>query len=134
MERRKTKQRDSVFDAVMKLNHPTAQELYDYIVQQKKTGPFSKKISMGTVYRNLQILEETGKLTPVYSDPLVVHYDARLDPHYHVQCKKCGSVYDMPMDYLNALNKMAQETCNWTVESHSLAFMGVCPDCLQTTN
>ncbi|MDR0551324.1 MAG: transcriptional repressor [Spirochaetaceae bacterium] len=129
MERRKTKQRDSVFEAVMELNHPTANDVYEHIIRKKKTGMLSKKISLGTVYRNLQILEETGNLASIYADPLVMYYDHRLDPHYHIKCVSCGAVRDVDMDYRAEINQKVEILSGWEIESHSLAFSGLCPEC-----
>ena len=120
MERRKTRQRNLVFDALMELNHPTAQDLYEHI--HSRPDNFGKKISLGTVYRNLQILEEDGSLISIEAPSFVTHYDARLDPHYHFRCKKCGVVLDMNMDYITELNDKAQKESGCVIESHSLAF------------
>jgi Fur family peroxide stress response transcriptional regulator len=111
----------------MELNHPTAQELYEHI--HAKPDSFGKKISLGTVYRNLQILEENGKLISIDSSSFVTHYDARLDPHYHFICKNCGVVLDIAMDYMNELNDKAQKGNDCRIESHSLAFEGCCEKC-----
>ena len=127
MERRNTRQRNLVFGALMELNHPTAQELYEHI--HSKPDHFGKKISLGTVYRNLQILEEDGSLISIEAPSFVTHYDARLDPHYHFRCKKCGVVLDMNMNYITELNDKAQKESSYVIESHSLAFEGRCEKC-----
>jgi Fe2+ or Zn2+ uptake regulation protein len=131
VERRKTRQRDSVYNAVLNLNHPTAQEVFEYIIQNRPAGQ-EKRISLGTVYRNLQILQESGKLINVSSEALVMHYDDRLDPHYHVHCVYCGAVHDIPLDYQAELNRLAQSASDFTITSHALTFEGVCAHCQST--
>jgi Fe2+ or Zn2+ uptake regulation protein len=81
------------------------------------------------VYRNLQILQESGRLANVYADPLVMHYDKRLDPHYHVRCLRCGAVRDVELEYNIELDKKTGLLSGWDIKSHSIAFDGICSDC-----
>ncbi|HTD52528.1 MAG TPA: transcriptional repressor, partial [Thermoanaerobaculia bacterium] len=55
--RRQTRQRHSIYEAVAATNsHPTAEWVYE---QVRRSLP---RISLGTVYRNLQLLVGEGKL------------------------------------------------------------------------
>ena len=76
-----SKQRELVFQTVLQNPiHPTADAVYE---QVRRENP---KISLGTVYRNLNFLSEMGMLRkismPVGSD----RFDGRLDEHYHMAC------------------------------------------------
>ena len=53
-------------------------------------------VSRGTVYRNLSKLVGEGRvlLVPVAR---AARYDARLDPHDHFVCRRCGAVLDVPL-------------------------------------
>ena len=121
-ERRSTRQRALVLEAVCAANHPTAKEVHETISRTKPIG-------VGTVYRNLMVLEEEGELASVTSNPEVVRYDRRRDPHYHFCCRKCGKVFDMPLAYNGALDAQAVEESGFEVESHRITFDGVCIDC-----
>ena len=90
------------------------------------------RMSFGTVYRNLQILVEDGEIIAVQTDPDVLRYDRRRVPHYHLHCKKCGKVFDMPLCYRNDLDKKARETSSFLIESHTISFEGLCADCQNT--
>ncbi|MDR3244545.1 MAG: transcriptional repressor, partial [Elusimicrobiota bacterium] len=59
--RRNTAQRALVLDAVCNGNHLSAKEIFD-IVSQKA------HISFGTVYRNLQILEQENEIIAIDED------------------------------------------------------------------
>jgi Fe2+ or Zn2+ uptake regulation protein len=128
--RRKTRQRGMVLGAVHALEHPTAQEVYAYI--KKNSGVHDdERISLGTIYRNLQVLEEEGRIISVPAEQQAMHYDARLDAHYHFLCRNCGRVADVPADYNSAIDSDVEKRSGCRVESHDILFKGVCGDCLQ---
>ena len=58
--RRNTRQRQLVLDAVRaRCDHPTAEDIYQDV------RAIDGKVSRGTVYRNLNLLTETGAITTV---------------------------------------------------------------------
>ena len=120
--RRPTNQRELVLEAICEGNHLSAREIFEVV--SAKT-----RMSFGTVYRNLQILMEEGEIIAVQTDPDVVRYDRRLSPHYHLHCKKCGRVFDMPLSYHQDLDKIAREKSDFLIESHTISFEGLCADC-----
>ena len=70
MSRRSTIQRSLVLEAVKELRcHVTADEVYDTIVQRHPD------ISKGTVYRNLNLLSDMGKIRKVEMLGGAVRYD-----------------------------------------------------------
>ena len=56
MERRNTIQRQLVADAVCRLDHPQAEEVYELVAREHP------HISKATVYRNLNLLAEDGTI------------------------------------------------------------------------
>jgi Fe2+ or Zn2+ uptake regulation protein len=124
LNRRNTRQRELVLKAVCQGNHPAAREVFDAIAKDEK-------ISLGTVYRNLMILEEEGEIVQVTSDPEVVRYDRRLDFHHHLHCTVCGGVFDMPLPYDSGFDREAAKRSGCRIERHSITFEGICGDCLK---
>ena len=122
-QKRNTKQRRLVLEAVTsRCDHPTADEIY--------TDVHSKddKISRGTVYRNLNILDESGEILHI-KVPSADRYDSRLDRHYHLFCISCGKVSDAPLDYQEEYDaKVAGET-GFRVQRHRTVFEGLCTAC-----
>jgi Fur family peroxide stress response transcriptional regulator len=108
--------------AICQGNHLSAREIYEAVSQKTR-------MSFGTVYRNLQILEEEGEIIPVQTDPDVVRYDRKRVRHYHLHCTKCGRVFDMPLPYRGDLDKKAGEKSGFIIESHTISFEGLCLDC-----
>ena len=72
-------------------DHPTAEVVYENV---RMVYP---KISLGTVYRNLTLLSETGEILRLRLGDGVDHFDADTSEHYHVICSGCGSVVDLNM-------------------------------------
>ncbi|MFP3090775.1 transcriptional repressor [Treponema sp. TIM-1] len=124
LSRRNTRQRKLVLEAIHWGDHPSARDIFDAIAK-------TERISLGTVYRNLIILEEAGEIVQVKSDPLLVRYDRRLGPHHHLHCKVCGRVYDMPLPYDAVFDREAAEKSGCRIEGHSITFKGICRACIE---
>lgn len=123
--KRYSRQRELIYRAVLRTNrHPTAEMVYQWL---KPTCP---NLSLGTVYRNLNLLAEEGILVRM---PFPVErYDARTFPHPHFRCKECGEVYDMALPYNSALDADAAGVQkDFRIDSHDLTFTGLCPNCRQ---
>ena len=103
--------------------HPTADEVYTAL---KKDDP---GLSLGTVYRNLNLLSELGKLRKIHIDNAKDRFDARLDPHGHLLCAKCGRVFDIEDGSANGIEKRIMTNYGHIIEEVSLNFKGICADC-----
>lgn len=103
--------------------HPTADTVYLHV---RKTFP---KISLGTVYRNLNLLSDTGEALKITTPDGGVRFDATTTPHYHVLCCKCGCVQDLDMKPIDTLDEQAQQCYNGIIRSHSVLFNGICSQC-----
>jgi Fe2+ or Zn2+ uptake regulation protein len=123
--RRNTSQRDLVLEAVCEGNHLSAREIFEHVYAKKH-------MSFGTVYRNLQILEEEGEIIVVKADPELLHYDRRRERHHHLHCRKCGKVFDIPVPYRAEFDAEAAQKSGFTIESHAITFEGLCSVCKNT--
>lgn len=87
---RNTVQRETVLGVVKGMhNHPTAEEVF------AEVHSIDEKISLATVYRNLTVLSEQGKIRKVpMPGTAPARYDFNLMPHYHAVCSECGRVVD----------------------------------------
>lgn len=121
--RRNTRQRQLVLDAVRaRCDHPTAEDIYQDV------RAIDGKVSRGTVYRNLNLLTETGTITTVKA-PGTARFDWRCDGHGHAVCRRCGAVADIRLPYDAELDERAGAESGFSVDSHSLVFEGTCPAC-----
>ena len=105
--------------------HPTADTVYLSVKQE------FPNISLGTVYRNLNLLADLGEAVKITAPNGGVHFDGRTEPHYHFHCNKCGRVIDLQLDELNCINKAAGENFDGIIENHSMMFYGTCGDCIK---
>lgn len=120
---RNTKQRQLVLDAVCsRTDHPTADQVY---LDVRKKNP---RVSRGTVYRNLAVLEGNGEILQVKT-PTASRYDLTVRPHYHVMCTVCGNVCDAPFAYQSQIDERVQELTGFAITGHATLFEGVCPAC-----
>jgi Fe2+ or Zn2+ uptake regulation protein len=121
---RMTRQRKVILDEVRRENsHPSADEVYEMV---RKRIP---RISLGTVYRNLEILVEQGEIQKLELGGTVKRYDGIPKKHYHIRCIECGRVDDAPVAPLNQLEDALYGATVYTIIGHRLEFMGLCPNC-----
>lgn len=130
VQKRNTIQKKLVLEAVHELqNHPTAEEVYSHIVE------VYKNISKGTVYRNLNILVEEGKLIKVLVNDGADRFDHNVHDHNHIKCDICQRCYDVPNEFeapfnqLLDIEKSAKSASGFIVNSYEILFRGVCPHC-----
>ena len=121
---RMTQQRAVILEELAKVtSHPTADEVYDLV---RRRMP---KISLGTVYRNLDLLSNSGEILRIHSGGTQRRYDATVATHYHVCCSECGRIDDLDMPPLKKLERTARKECGYQISGHWLMFQGVCPAC-----
>ena len=122
---RMTNQRQVILDYVVSasLTHPTAEHIFQAV--RKKLS----RISFGTVYRNLLVLEQLGMIAPLYYSKECVRYDAITDNHYHFVCEQCDKVENVSMDEMIELNKQISRRHDVQAAYHRLFFYGFCSSC-----
>lgn len=121
---RMTRQRRIILEELREHNiHPTADVLYEMV---RKRLP---RISLGTVYRNLEILSALGEIQTLEMGGSQKRYDGDPSKHYHIRCMRCGRVDDAPIAPLNQLEDKLYGSTVFTIMGHRLEFLGLCPEC-----
>jgi len=121
---KRSRQREQILNLLRSTNtHPTAGWIYKELKRE-----FSN-LSMGTVYRNINILLDQNLVQKIEAGSSNDRFDANTEHHYHFVCRECGSVDDLPMKSLPGLNKKVTRATNYHVEAHRLDFYGICPLC-----
>lgn len=120
---RLTRQRVVILDELRKLtSHPTADELYTLVRER------IPRISLGTVYRNLDFLAETGEILKLESAGSTRRFDGCVVPHQHVRCTLCGKIGDVhPAHEVPTTTAVAAS--GFRVTGARVEFEGVCSDC-----
>ena len=121
---RHSHQRDMIYNYMISTKeHPSAEMIYDEL---KKIEP---TLSLGTVYRNLKLLEELGMVRKVTNVNNVERYDAMTSDHIHFVCDCCGCVMDLPNFNEQLIkNNYAQEV-NGEIEWVNVILGGKCKNC-----
>ena len=122
-----SRQRQAIMDFLCtRKDHPTADTVYQNV---RKSLP---SISLGTVYRNLNLLAEHGTIRRVRGVNGSEHFDADITEHQHFICRCCGSVADIMLQDLRiceALQREAQKVFAGTIETNDFYFLGLCSTC-----
>lgn len=124
MNKRITTQRSLVLEVVNRMRcHATADEVYNKIVKKYP------HISRGTVYRNLNLLSDIGKLRKMEMPSGADRFDHICHEHYHAICVKCGRVFDVEMEFIEDLEKNIKDTHGFEIAGHDIFFKGTCLEC-----
>lgn len=119
-----TNQREIILRELRKSKrHLSADELYDIV---KKIMP---RISLATVYRNLEILSEAGLIGKLEISGRQKRFDYDVSDHDHIYCVVCHRV-----DNLNIARKNIDSAKLGAVEGYSITgyrveIIGICPGC-----
>ena len=124
MKERRTRQLATVFDVVAAAHdHPTAEEVHERV---RRRLP---RVSLGTVYRNLQKLAAQQQVRVVHLADRAARYDGMLGDHDHFACERCGAVTDLPRRSAAPSDRSALMRAGFVVRAHALTFYGLCPQC-----
>lgn len=119
-----SKQREAIKNfLVTRYDHPTAETVYLNI---RREFP---NISLGTVYRNLNLLAEIGEIQKLSPGIGPDRFDGNPAPHYHFICRHCGCVMDLTVSGLDHINILAGQDFDGEIEGHITYFYGSCPSC-----
>ncbi len=105
--------------------HPSAETVYTDLKQQ------IPDLSMGTVYRNLNLFRQQGLASVVATVRGVERFDGNTTPHVHFICSECDSVLDlMEIQVPEALKNQASSCIGGRADECQLSFTGICGACL----
>jgi Fur family peroxide stress response transcriptional regulator len=119
ISRRRSRRRDIILRIVREADsHPTAEWVYE---QARRKIP---NLSLGAVYRNLNLLVEENAIERVMTGDGVVRYDHRLDAHAHFICTETGRVADVETPAISELVELFHQRTGHRVTSCHILFYG----------
>ena len=104
-------------------DHPSAEAVYNRLKNE------NSDLSLGTVYRNLNMLAENNMLKKISIPNGSDRFDGTLSEHQHLVCTKCGKVTDIYISELEKIHNSILERSGFDINCTSLAFEGVCGEC-----
>lgn len=121
---RGSKQRDTILRVVINSrNHPRADWVYDQVRQE------IPHISMGTVYRNLNSLAESGEIRQLDIADGTSRFDGNTDDHYHFRCEECGHIFDLDEPVDRSISEKVAEDTGFKVFRQRMELIGLCNAC-----
>lgn len=122
-------QRESIFHAVLdSYEHPTADMVYQTLRGE------NPKLSLGTVYRNLNQLADAGRLKKIPMPDGSCRFDRVVKSHSHIVCERCGQVADVLLPQLTELSESIERETAYTLSSYDVVMRGVCRKCHESGN
>lgn len=120
---RLSKQRKVIIEELRKVKtHPTADEVYDMVRE------IIPRISLGTVYRNLEFLCSQGMVLKLGGPGEQKRFDGNPDPHPHIRCAVCTKVVDVECE-VEVPSIPAGCDAGFKMLNTNVEFVGVCPKC-----
>ena len=121
---RMTSQREVILRELRSVtSHPTADEIY---LRVRKVLP---RISLGTVYRNLEVLSEMGLVLKLEYGGSQRRYDGNPERHHHIRCVECGKVGDVVSGAVPGFTVVPELIAGFRVIDAQVLVVGVCDEC-----
>src|SRR3972149_3258736 len=120
---KRSRQGEVILEELKRLTtHPRSDELYALV---RRRLP---RVSLGTIYRNLDRLRREGTITEIYCGDFV-RYDADLSAHDHFLCRGCRRVWDFDQESAEVSASPASDELGFRVDGHYTIFYGLCQHC-----
>jgi len=104
-------------------DHPSADMIFNQL------QPLYPTMSLATVYKTVDILQEIGLVQILNTGEDSFRYDADVSSHSHVRCLHCGRVDDFHgVDSSEFVREVSRQT-EYRLTGQQFYFYGVCPEC-----
>ncbi|MEG0021260.1 MAG: transcriptional repressor [Bacilli bacterium] len=119
-----SKQRTEILKVVSNnCNHPNVESIY------KEVKEIIPNISLGTVYRNLNTLNENGLIKKISNPHGGDHYDKTLKDHAHIYCINCHNMFDINLNTVDNIKQIIEKQNKCEIISSNIIFTGICNNC-----
>lgn len=119
-----SKQRNVILQNVLqRCDHPSVEDIY---VSVKQEIP---NISLGTVYRNLNMLVNMKQIRKIHISTGCDRFDKTLEIHAHFCCIKCNQIYDIMDSSLEGIYHIIEKNTAHHIILHDTVLIGICSSC-----
>lgn len=119
-----THQRAVIYDSLMSFSgHPSPEEVYGRVRKQIPS------ISLATVYKTLHTFIEGGLLRELSLHHGSLRVDTNQDPHHHLVCTGCKSVFDLDEEALEPAKLIGKVPKGFRIQRMSVEIHGLCSEC-----
>ncbi|WP_096014662.1 Fur family transcriptional regulator [Campylobacter lanienae] len=122
-----TKQREVLLQTLYNNSeHFTPEQLYLYI---KERHP-GLNVGIATVYRSLNLLEESGMVTSISFGAQGKKFELANKPHHdHIICRQCGVIVEFEDQVIEKRQLTIAKDNGFKLTGHIMQLYGVCSDC-----
>jgi Fe2+ or Zn2+ uptake regulation protein len=122
--RNRTRQRALILEFLRASeDHPTAAQTHAALLTQLPN------LSLGTVYRNLEVLVSEGVVEEVPAAGSASRFDGNPKPHHHFICESCGAIDDLHLQVPPALHRKLRRARGLKAARVKIDFFGLCEAC-----
>ncbi len=119
-----TPQRLAIYNILVKTKeHPNAEMIFNQL------QPHYPTMSLATVYKTVEILQEIGLVQILNVGEDSFRYDAITDDHAHIRCTQCNRIEDLCEMKADGLVEEAARASSYEITGQQFYFFGVCPLC-----
>ena len=120
-----TSQRELILEIIRQgKGHLDADEIYRRAREKKP------RLSLSTVYRNLQTLKKLGLVEELHFDESHHHYEIKPPiEHHHLVCLGCGQVIEFKYPLARLVRKKVTEAKDFEITGDEVRMTGYCPAC-----
>ena len=121
---RLTAQRQLVLEAVHHLGHATPDQVH------AKVAETAAGVTISTVYRTLELLEDVGLVTHTHlSHGAPTYHAASERQHVHLVCRGCGRIDEVEPSVLDGVAERLWKANGFQVDVGHVSFFGHCQEC-----
>jgi len=107
--------------------HLNADEVY------RRARKKQARLSLSTVYRNLQTLKKLGLVEELHFDEAHHHYELKPSTkHHHLVCLGCGKVVEFECPLSQEMRNNVGRENGFLVIDEEVRMRGYCPECRRT--
>lgn len=122
-----TKQREAVLKVLYNNEeHFTPEGLYNKV---KESHP-ELNVGIATVYRTLNLLEESDLATSISFGAQGKKYEIATKPHHdHMICRRCNIIIEFKDDTIERKQKTVAKKHDFKLTGHLMQLYGICSNC-----
>ena len=104
-------------------SHVTAEEILKF-VSTRALG-----IDKSTVYRTLDLLEQSGCVLKSEKDGRFIYHHAEEGHHHHLLCRSCGKSIDCNEDVFSGVKNILRGQYGFQADFRHIMVSGLCKEC-----
>jgi len=109
-------------------SHLTAEDILRFV------GARAPGVDKSTVYRTLDLLEESGCVFKSEVGGRFIYHHAEDGHHHHLVCSECGKTIDCDEDLFATVERSLREKHGFQIDFKHVVMSGLCKECRSKKN